>query len=94
MEYKIVILDSLSKQIIMDGAPVSYLGLKEVLKRFTSMNQAKYKAVIDQAWRTGSATYIPNQLDATAFSIAIVRIDGPGSVVEEDHDHIYTRKGR
>lgn len=78
MEYKIVILDSWSKAVIMDGAPVSYLGLKEVLKRFTSLNQAKYKAVIDQAWRSGSTTYIPHGHDENQYSVAIVRIEGPG----------------
>lgn len=101
MEYKVVLLDSWSKEVIMDGAPVSYLGLKEVLKRFTSMNQAKYKAVIDQAWRNGSTTYIPHAHDENQYSVAIVRTLGPGNPdavqaepEENNHEHIYTRNGR
>lgn len=105
MEYKIVLMDSWSKEIIIDGAPVSYLGLKEILKRFTSMNQRKYKSVIDHAWRNGSTTYIPHAHDENQYSVAIVRVAGPGDpnivkdaskveAVDEyaDHADIYTRR--
>lgn len=93
-----MVLDGTTNEIIIDNAETSYSGLKEFLKRFTSLNQRGFKSVMHQAWRNGKTTYIPDAYDEHQYSIAVVRIPGPGQAtdpriereygeIEETHDH-------